>query len=379
MNKDRKRHSVIDRRSFLVGAASALTSAKYALAELGKETLSLKSKFNGKTLIGVALPNKFLENFTDHELGLVETHFNSITPENCMKWPNMVREEGVYNFSETDKMIGYAERKSLSIVGHTLIFNRDNCYPKWLFKDLHSKNDAKIIWGKIERHIATLVGRYKGKIDSWDVLNEFVEVDEPGYRHTHFTEVLGEDYPIRLFKLVEQIDPKVKLTYNDFAVEDPRRRASILKFTRKLKDAGCKVDVIGSQSHLEIGHRIGDNLDATIKEFAALGVKCSFTELDVDVISRGAYWNLKTREQAIQNNPYKESCPSEVLEQQAKVYGDVFQAVMANSKWVDRVTLWGLTDKYSWLNSWPWKRSNHGLLFDRDGQAKPALDKILSL
>lgn len=371
--------SLQSRQHFLSGLMGLLASPLIASDNSPKETISLKKKFNSQTLIGVALPNNFLDTFSEQEMKLLETHFNSITPENCMKWPNMVRESSKYDFSQSDEMIRYAKDHSMSFVGHTLIFNRKNCYPKWLFENLNSKNPAHVVWSRIESHIGTLIGRYRGSIDSWDVLNEFVEVHEPGYRETSLTKVLGPDYPIRLFKLIEQIDPKVKLTYNDFAVEQPERRKSILKFIKKLKDAGCKIDVIGSQSHLELKDSVGENLDQTIREFASLGVKCAFTELDVDVIPRNKYWNMSTREEAIKNNPYAEACPDEILEQQANVYRDVFQAILANSKWVDRVTLWGLTDKYSWLNNWPWKRTNHGLLFDRKAHPKPALHKILSL
>ena len=196
---------------------------------------------------------------------------------------------------------------------------------------------------------------------------------------TDYTRILGKDYPVRLFKLAAEIDPKAKLTYNDFAVENPKRRKAILAFIRSLQDRGCRVDFVGSQSHLSIGDDVGEQIDSTIKEFAAIGVRSAFTELDVDVIPRNLYWNPKTRPEAIKQNPYVEGCPDPILQRQAKVYRAVFEAVLANRKNVDRVTMWGISDRNSWLNNWPWKRVNHGLLFDRSGSPKPAFNSIAKL
>ena len=145
---------------------------------------------------------------------------------------------------------------------------------------------------------------------------------------------------------------------------------------QSLLDRGCRVDVVGSQSHLEIEDRIGEQIDASIKQCAAMGIRCAFTELDVDVVSRKLYWNPQTRPQALAMNPYADGAPDEVLEKQAEVYRQFFQAVAANRKQVDRVTFWGITDAHSWLNHWPWKRINHALLFDRDGQPKPAYHAV---
>jgi endo-1,4-beta-xylanase len=220
------------------------------------------------------------------------------------------------------------------------------------------------------------MGRYAGRIDSWDVLNEFIEVAAPGYRVTDLTRVLGADYPERLFKIAAGIDPKAKLTYNDFSVEKPDRLKAILAFVRSLRDKGCRIDVVGSQSHLELGDKAADNLDNMIKQFASDGFRCALTELDVDVIPRALHWNPKTRAQAIQQNPYADGCPDEILQRQAAVYREVMEAVVSNRQHVDRVTVWGISDRHSWLNNWPWKRVNHGLLFDREAKPKPAFHAL---
>jgi endo-1,4-beta-xylanase len=210
------------------------------------------------------------------------------------------------------------------------------------------------------------------------VLNEFIEVPAPGYRVTELTRVLGAGFPEKLFKLAAEIDPKAKLTYNDFAVEKPDRLKAILAFVRSLRDKGCKIDVVGSQSHLEISDKAGDKLDKMIKQFAAEGFRSALTELDIDVIPRKQPQNPKNREQTNKQDPYVNGCPDEVLEKQAALYREVMEAVVSNIKHVDRVSFWGFSDRRSWLNNWPWKRTNHGLLFDREAKPKPAFHAVAS-
>ena len=368
------------RRRFLHGiSASGLLLASPRTLARENTVASLRKLAGGKPLIGTAVATQFEKNFTTEEINILATQFDSVTPENCMKWHQLCREEGTYRFEDIDRLIDFATKHQQSVVGHTLLFNRDGDYPKWLFRDGGKEADAKLVWKRIEDHATKLMTRYPGKIDSWDVLNEFIEVPAPGYRVTDLTRVLGADFPERLFKLAAELDPKAKMTYNDFSVEKPDRLKAILAFVRKLRDKGCKIDVIGSQSHLEIGEKAGANLDNMIKQFAAEGFRCALTELDVDVIPRNLYWNPKTRDDTSKINPYDNGCPPEILEKQANTYREAMSAVMANIKHVDRVSFWGFTDGRSWLNSWPWKRVNHGLLFDRESKPKPAFYAIAEI
>lgn len=337
---------------------------------------ALRKLSNGKLLIGTAVATNFDKIYTPEEMNILATQFDSVTPENCMKWHQICPEEGAYRFEHIDRLIEFANKNQQSVVGHTLLFNRDGDCPEWLFRDGEKEADAKLVWKRIEDHVTKLMTRYSGKIDSWDVLNEFIEVPKPGYRETNLTRVLGADFPERLFKLAAELDPKAKMTYNDFSVEKPDRLKAILAFVGKLRDKGCRIDVIGSQSHFEIGEKTGASLDNMIKQFAAEGFRCALTEVDVDVIPRNLYWNPKTRDDASKIDPYVNGCPPVILEKQADTYRESMEAVMANIKHVDRVTFWGFADGRSWLNSWPWKRTNHGLLFDRNSKPKPAFHAI---
>lgn len=370
----------MERRRFLHGisASALLLTSPRAMAR--EDTLAtLRKLAGGKPLVGTAVATNFEKTYTPEEINILSTQFDSVTPENCMKWHQICHEEGTYRFEPIDQLIEFATKHQQKVVGHTLLFNRDGDYPKWLFRDGSKEADAKLVWKRIEDHAAKLMTRYAGKIDSWDVLNEFIEVPKPGYRVTDLTRVLGADFPERLFKLAAELDPKAKMTYNDFSVEKPDRLKAILEFVRKLRDKGCKIDVIGSQSHFEIGDKVSANLDNMIKQFAAEGFRCALTELDVDVIPRNLYWNPKTREDSTKINPYVDGCPPEILEKQAAIYRETMGAVMANIQHVDRVTVWGFADGRSWLNNWPWKRVNHGLLFDREAKPKPAFHAIAEM
>lgn len=358
-----------------ISASGLLLATSRALA---KEPAleSLRALAGGRPLVGTSVQTQFDKIYTPAEIHILKTQFDSVTPENCMKWQFLCPKEGAYRYEPVDRLVDFATSNQQRIVGHTLIFNRDGNYPNWLFRDGEKEADAKLVWKRIEDHAGKLMGRYAGRIDSWDVLNEFVEVPSPGYRVTDLTRILGPDYPERLFKIAAGIDPKAKLTYNDFAVERPDRLKAILSFVRALRDKGCKIDVVGSQSHLELGDQAAGNLDRMIQQFASEGFRCALTELDVDVILRSKHWNPKTRDEAGKQDPYTDGCPDEVLERQATVYREVMEAVTANRNHVDRVTLWGISDRHSWLNKWPWKRVNHGLLFDRDARPKPAFRAV---
>jgi endo-1,4-beta-xylanase len=359
------------RRKFLKGAAASSSFALFPRASAATPpSPSLRQLAGGLPMIGTAVPTNFETHLNAKELAILAGQFDSVTPENCMKWTALCPNENEYRFEPLDRLFDFAAKNKQSVVGHTLVFNREGNYPDWVFRDGSKEADAKLVWKRLEAHIEKLMSRYIGRVESWDVLNEFVEVPKPGYRVTNLTRVLGADYPVRIFKIADRIDPKAKLTYNDFGIENPQRMKAILAFVRSLRDKGCRIDVVGSQSHIELGDKSEERIGAMIQQFAADGFRCALTELDVDVISRKSSADAKLR------NPYVNGCPEEILEQQAKVYRDIFAAVLANRKHVDRISFWGFTDRNSWLNKWPWERVNHGLIYDRDANPKPAFHAI---
>ncbi len=367
----------VSRRSFVQRLSATALLGLSAKATAEPNTLpALRKLAGGRPLIGAAVPTNFQKNLALGQIELLKTHFDSVTPENCMKWQDLCPIEGQYKFEPLDQIVEFAKQHQQKIVGHTLIFNRDGNYPDWIFKDGTKEADENLLWKRIESHVEKVMTRYKDSIDSWDVLNEFVEPNQLGFRETALTRVLGGNYPVRLFKFVGEIDPKAKLIYNDFYVENPQRLKATLNFVRSLREKGCRVDIVGNQSHIELKKKSGEAIDAMIKKFTSEGFRCALTELDVDVISRDGAFNPKNQRAIAERDPYVNGCPDEVLNEQAKEYGEVFQAVMNNHKSVERVTFWGISDRNSWLNDWPWKRTNHGLIFDRESKPKPAFHAI---
>ena len=193
---------MMNRRSFIGGLAGALVLSGQGSDKNIKDALH---ELLGGPQLGTALPAYPLTTFNKKELGVLTGHFNSITPENCMKWGNINPSEDKYNFKPTDSLITFAKANNFKVVGHCLVFNRANCFPNWLVKDGTKSASDKMVWKRMEAYIETVMTRYKKDIDSWDVVNEYVETHEPFYRKTHLTEILGKDYPVKVFKLAKKI------------------------------------------------------------------------------------------------------------------------------------------------------------------------------
>ena len=153
--------------------------------------------------------------------------------------------------------------------------------------------------------------------------------------------------------------------YNEYGLENPAKRERTLRLVRSLLDKGIKIHAVGNQAHWNLKNPPVAEIEKTIKAFAALGVKMNFTELDINLYN----WNEK-------GDIYQSGAPAEVLEQQAARYAALFALFLQYRQHIERVTFWGPTDKYSWLNGFPLKRTNHALLFDRAGLPKPAFRAV---
>ncbi len=330
-------------------------------------------KLAGKKLpIGVALHAPVYKTYTPAELALTRKHFSIITPENCMKWDVCQRVPGPRQLEKADGMLAFAEKHNQKFLGHTLLFNRSNEYPEWVFKDGEGKASRQLVEERLRDHINTMMGRYKGRIYAWDVVNEAVEEKEPYYRETDWFEMFGGEFVPMAFRMAKEADPNALLIYNDYRVEEPVKLERILLLLEELRGKGVLPDVVGIQGHWELDDVPFEKLEKTIVALHEAGVRVSVTELDIDIMSRSLYWNHKTRPEAIKQDPYRDGCPDDVLARQAEQYGQLFKLFVKHAEKMERITLWGLTDAHSWLNSWPWERVNHGLLFDREARPKPA-------
>jgi endo-1,4-beta-xylanase len=361
-----------------VPAAAVLINSTSHAGPINQPTL--KDVFKNDFLIGAALnQNQFTERDT-RGLPIIAAHFNSITPENTLKWEWVHPEPGKYNFDGPDAYVAFGEKYHMFIIGHTLIWHSQT--PRWVFEDDKQRPvDRDTLLGRMREHIHTVVGRYKGRIKGWDVINEALNEDGT-LRQSPWLKIIGEDYLVKAFQFAHEADPEAQLYYNDYSVENEPKRKGAIDLIRKLTAAGVPIYAIGLQGHDKLDWPTTEQEDATIAAFAKLGIKVNITELDIDVLpranrSQGA--DVATAAEARQDlNPFANGLPNAVQQNLARRYADLFRVFLRHHEVIDRVTFWGVTDGDSWLNNWPVRgRTSYPLLFDRAGRPKPAFDAVV--
>ena len=343
---------------------------------------SLKDGFHGDFLIGTAISPRQFDEVNPAEAALVKAQFDSISPENALKWASVHPQPGKYNFELADRYVAFGEKNHMFIVGHTLVW--DHQTPEWVFRDDKGNPvDRDTLLGRMREHIQTVVGRYKGRVQSWDVVNEALN-DDGTLRQTPWMKIIGADYIEKAFQFAHEADPEAQLNYNDYSLETEAKRNGAVELIRKLKAEGIPVAVVGMQDHVGLKWPTLEEEDAAIAALAATGVKVAITELDVDVLppatrQHGADVSLSVQERA-ELNPYANGLPDSIEQALAKRYADLFACFIRHRDTVTRVTFWGATDANSWLNNWPVRgRTNYPMLFDRNAKPKPAFDAVVRL
>jgi len=340
---------------------------------------TLKETFRGAFHVGVAINADQITGKDARGDAIILQQFDSISPENVMKWEVIHPRPDAYDFILSDKYVEFGLKNHMFIVGHNLCWHSQT--PAWVFKDDKGNPITRdALLQRLHDHIQTVVGRYKGMIDSWDVVNEALNEDGT-LRQSPWMKIIGEDYIIKAFQYAHEADPKVQLNYNDYNLETPAKRKGAIELVKKLQAAGIPIAVVGDQAHLHLDKPSAEDEDATITELAATGVKVAITELDIDVLpsawghTADVSLNIQQNEKL---NPYPKGLPDSVQQALAKRYADLFAVYWKHRDVVNRVTFWGVTDADSWLNNWPVKgRSSYPLLFDRDGKPKPAFEAVL--
>lgn len=340
----------------------------------------LKEAFKGRFRIGAALnPGHFTESDAAGA-AIVKAHFNTITPENDMKWERIHPNPDSFNFGPADRYVKFGEKNGMFIVGHCLIWH--NQTPRWVFQDSEGNPPSREkLLERMRTHILTIVRRYKGRVSGWDVVNEALN-DDGTMRQSPWFKIIGEDYLAKAFEYAHEADPKAELYYNDYSLENEAKRKGAIELIRKLKAQGAHITAVGLQGHDGMNWPTVEQQDATITAFAALGIKVCITELDVDVLpaaTRRPTAEVSKRVEASADlNPYTAGLPDLVAEAQAARYGALFQVFLKHSDAIERVTFWGVTDRVSWLNYFPVRgRTNYPLLFDREGKPKPAFNAVI--
>ena len=345
----------------LVSTAIAQTSVPTSAPAVDQHGPSIKDVCAKYFLIGMAgdIPGSY----SDEEKALIKGNFTIATPENCMKPGPVHPEENTWRFERPDALVKWCGENRIAIHGHTLVWH--NQTNNWFFRD----GDKAVVLGRLKDHITTLVGRYKGKIRSWDVVNEAIKdggnaetARTENLRDTKWFQAIGPEFLTDAFKFAHEADPDAKLFYNDYNIEvGPKHASSMLLLKRLLKE-GAPIYGVGIQGHWNTATVPFAGIDRAIADYASLGLKVSISELDLTI--RGASGGQLGRGGA-RGRGATPASPQD-LKAQADAYARLFSIFVKHKGVIDRVTFWGLSDRRTW------RFGQHPLIFDENNQRKPA-------
>ncbi|TXS52546.1 1,4-beta-xylanase [Streptomyces sp. uw30] len=268
----------------------------------------------------------------------LNTEFNSVTPENEMKWDATEGTRGTFTFGSADQIVNHAQSRGMKVRGHTLVWHSQ--LPSWVAAlgtaDLRSA---------MNNHITQVMQHYKGKIHSWDVVNEAFQDGSSGARRSSpFQDKLGDGFIEEAFRTARAADPAARLCYNDYNTDGVNAKSNaVYNLVRDFKSRGVPIDCVGFQSHFNSASPVPSDYQANLQRFADLGVDVQITELDIEGSGTA----------------------------QANSYGNVVRACLAVTRCTG-ITVWGVTDKYSW------RASGTPLLFDGNYAKKPAYSAVLT-
>ena len=344
---------------------------------------TLKKAYKNIFIIGTSVNTEQINKGDQKAHEILTWEFGAITAENCMKWEKIHPEPGKYDFKQADKFVNLAEENDMYVVGHVLIWHSQT--PGWVFyNEDSSKVSRDVLIQRMKEHIHTVVGRYKGRVDCWDVVNEAVD-DNGNLRDNIWAQIIGKDYVQLAFKFAREADPDAELIYNDFSMPSPVKRDGVIRLIKEIQGNGVKVDGIGLQAHYHLDYPDLRQLEKSIVKFSELGVKVMITELDINILPfpdelLGEADVRIDMEKRAGYDPYTKELPDSMQQALTNRYVDFFKLFIKHKDKISRVTVWGIHDAQSWLNYWPIDdRTNYPLLFDRNYQAKPAYEAIISL
>lgn len=344
-----------------------------------RSATTLKEAFEDKFYIGTAMNVPQILGLDKEGAALTAEHFSAIVAENCMKSEEIHPEKDRYFFDEADAFVAFGEEHGMFITGHTLVWH-SQLSPWFPYDEAGKKVSREEMIARLKDHISTVVGRYKGRIKGWDVVNEAI-LDDGSLRMTPFLEIIGEDYLELAFRFAHEADPDAELYYNDYSMASPAKRARVVQLVRDLKAKGIRIDGVGMQGHMGMDYPDVGEFEKSIEAYAAEGVKVMITEWDISAlptVRQGAeISDTVAYMQAM--NPYPDGMSQEAQEawnERVRTFMDLF---LKHSDKISRVTAWGVTDRSSWLNNWPMRgRTNYPLLFDRNNQLKPVMREYLN-
>lgn len=340
------------------------------LAGFAPPEKGLKDYYKTYFPIGVAVHPRMVQPGPDADL--IKRHFNSLTPENAMKMGPIHPEPNRYAWRDADAIVQFAQDNKLKVRGHTLCWH--NQTPPWFFTDSTGKQVSRaVLLARLKEHITAVVGRYKGKLYAWDVVNEAVPDAGPDlYRRSKFYEIIGEDYIEKAFQYAHEADPSAQLFYNDYNTESASKRDRIYELLKKLKARHVPIHGVGLQGHWSIYEPTAGELAQSIERFASLGLAVQITELDVSVYP-------KEHEKRERRPTDQTQFTAEQNDRQAAHYKMLFDVFRKHRSVITGVTFWNLSDRYSWLDNFPvMGRKDYPLLFDAEGRPKKAYEQVVN-
>lgn len=341
---------------------------------------TLKDAYKDFFYMGVALNDNQVMGKDPKSINIVEEQFNCITPENNLKWERVHPKPDKYNFEPADSFVAFGERNKMFIIGHCLVWHSQT--PHWVFKDENGNTATReLLLQRMKDHIYTVVGRYKGRIHGWDVVNEAVD-DDGTLRKSPWLEIIGEDYIEKAFQFAHEADPDAELYYNDYNEWYIGRTETIVTIVNNLKEKGIKIDGIGMQGHWGLDYPTLDEIDASMKAYSETGLKLMITEMEMDILPNPYNYKgadvSKRFELTKESNPYPDGLPDSMHVAQSVRYAEYFKLFLKYKDAMTRVTFWGVHDGLSWRNNFPIRgRTSYPLLFDRNYQPKPAFEAVI--
>jgi endo-1,4-beta-xylanase len=404
-------------------SAATAEAATTAPARAAVTSLTLKDAYKDHFYVGVAINrtiatgtavradnvNRTLDKVAK-DTALVKEQFSQISPENDLKWALIQPREGAdgYDFGPADAYVNFGLSNHMYIVGHTLVWHGQT--PNWVFAGTNPPPAApdaapvpvantnalgtnaprrfrggfgrgfgfngprasrEELLQRLHDHITTVVGRYKGKIKVWDVVNEAIaDGGTNTLRNSLWLQIIGPDFIAKAFEYAHEADPDAILRYNDYSLENPDKRKKLITLIKSLQAQHVPVMAIGSQTHVSVSGPSFEQEDAALTDLEQLGLPIHITELDVN----GAQGGQTDTGADVANNAAttQGGLVSGVDRRLADEYAALFRAFLKHRDSVKVVTFWGVNDGVSW------RAQGRPLLFDAENKPKPALDAVIA-
>lgn len=345
----------------------ALLALQVKAQEPPQEVPSMKAHFQGKFEIGAAVNPFQLRGETGQ---FIARHYSALTAENCMKPEALWRPDGTFHFEQADTLVRFARENGMKLRGHTLVWHSQT--PRAFFQDeAGNPLEKEALYARMEEYMTAVMNHFGDDVWCWDVVNEALADwgDDMYRKKSPWYEICGEDFIAQAFRTARKIAPNALLIYNDYGLINPEKREKAVKMLKWLKEQNVPIDGVGMQGHWNMYTFHPEELQKSIDAFTELGLQVQITEMDLSV-----YPPRFDRSKPAEKLEYTQ----EISDLQAEKYAQIFEVLNRNADKISCVTFWGISDRFTWLNGYPQRgRTDHPLLFDRDGNPKPAFYRVL--